>query len=123
MPFPLSMKNILIIDDDKFFRLNLAKALGRCKKDLVIITAENGKEAVKMMDEFPADIIITDLNMPEMDGYEFLSFARKNFPHIPVFVISGLKTPAVMERLRSIGISRCIEKPFDIGKMVNMIFE
>ncbi len=118
---PTMMKKILLVDDDESFIWFLANALSQCEEDFVTETAGNGKEAVKILEEFLADFVITDLNMPVMNGYEFLLHAKEHFPDIPVFVMTGVKTLEVEKRLHSMGISRCMEKPSDITEAVKQV--
>jgi len=115
------MKKILLVDDDEVFCSQLLEALAERLKDCAIVTAVNGKEAEKIMRSSRIDFVITDLNMPEMDGYEFVARARADHPDVPILVITGMKTAEVEERLRSLGIFRCIEKPFDVRAMVPLI--
>jgi CheY-like chemotaxis protein len=115
------MKKVLLVDDDESFSWCLANALSACGEDFVTAIAGNGREAVKIMEEFPADAIITDLKMPVMDGYEFLLHAKEHFPDIPVFVMTGVKTPETEKRLRSMGVSQYMEKPSDITEVVKQM--
>ena len=115
------MKRALLVDDDEDFCSHLAETLDRCVQNCCIITARNGKEAARIMAVTPVDFIITDLNMPRMDGYGFISHARKNFPDIPILAMTGTKTPEVEKRLRTLGVARCIEKPFDVKEIVPLI--
>jgi CheY-like chemotaxis protein len=115
------MKKALLVDDDEFFCTHLANVLSRCVEDCCILTAENGKDAEKIMGSFRIDFVITDLNMPEMNGYEFIFRARQNYPGLPILVMTGTKTPEVEKRLRSLGVLRCIEKPFNVKDMVPQI--
>jgi CheY-like chemotaxis protein len=115
------MKRALLIDDDEVFCSQVVQALGRHVKNCAVFTAVNGKEAVKIMEASRIDFVITDLNMPEMNGYEFISHARAHYPDIPILVVTGIKTPEVEERLRSLGIARCIEKPFDPKEVAPLI--
>ena len=62
------MKNVLIVDDEMPFQLTTPEGLGIYTKDLNVLTAENGKKAVEVMESFKVDLVVTDLNMPEMDG-------------------------------------------------------
>lgn len=117
------MKRALVVDDDNVFCANLAEAFGKCVKNCAVITARNGKEAAKILEAAPVDFIITDLNMPEMGGYEFVSLLRANYPDIPVLAMTGTKTPEVAARLRALGVSRCIEKQFNVKEMVPMILD
>lgn len=115
------MKRALLVDDDEVYCWQLVEALATSLKDCAVVIAANGKEAEKIMKSSHVDLVITDLNMPEMDGYEFISRAKVDHPDVPVLVITGFKTPEVEERLHSLGISRCIEKQFDIRDMVLLI--
>jgi CheY-like chemotaxis protein len=115
------MKRALVVDDDEVFCSHLAEALGGCVQNCHIVTAGNGKEAEKIMESSPIDFVITDLNMPGMNGYDFISYARENYPDIPIMAMTGMKTPEVEERLHALGIARCIEKPFNVKEMMPMI--
>jgi CheY-like chemotaxis protein len=115
------MKRALLVDDDEVFCSHLAEALGREAQNCRIVTAGNGKEAEKIMGSSRIDFVITDLNMPGMDGYDFISRARENYPDIPILAMTGTKTPEVEERLRTLGVPKCIEKPFNIREMVPLI--
>ena len=112
---------LLVVDDDEVFCSHLAEALDRCVQNCCIITARNGKEAAKIMENFRIDFVITDLNMPEMGGYEFVSHARENYPDMPIMAMTGTKTPEIEKRLCALGVSRCIEKPFNVKEMVPVI--
>jgi len=117
------MKIALLIDDDEVYCSQVMQALGRNIKNCVVYSAGNGREAVKIMEALRFDFVITDLNMPEMNGYEFISHARAHYPDIPILVVTGIKTPEVEERLRSLGIARCIEKTFDPKEVAPLILK
>lgn len=117
------MKRALVVDDDVVFCANLAEAFGECVKNCSVLTARNGKEAAKIMEAAPVDFIITDLNMPEMGGYEFISRARDANPGVPIMAMTGTKTSEVEARLRALGVARCIEKPFNAKEMMPLILD
>lgn len=78
---------MLIVDDDAVFceiADQLFSSLG-----YTVRCAEDGFEALAMMKEAPPDIIICDLNMPRMSGFELLSIVRRRFPQIPIIAMSG----------------------------------
>jgi CheY-like chemotaxis protein len=116
------MKNILIIDDEEAIRSVLSHGLKSLTLECNILTAENGKEAVKILDSVRVDLIVTDLNMPEMDGYELLTYARKNKPYTEVVVMTADYNPEVGRRLRPLGVSKCFEKPFSFKDLAAWIF-
>ena len=115
------MKNILIVDDNTFILDGLATTFGILLRDYTILTAENGMQAVKIMESVPVDLVLTDLSMPVMDGYQLIEHTKKIYPHIPVFVMTGVYTADVAERPRPLGVSHCTEKPFDYEELAHMI--
>ena len=78
---------ILIVDDDASIRESLAMLL--IDDGYEVSTAVNGFDALLQLKHFMPDVITSDLNMPQMSGFEFLSVIRRRFPHIPVIAISG----------------------------------
>ena len=115
------MKNVLIIDDDELILSVLAQGLKSCTKEWNVLTAENGREALKILDSVSVDLIVTDLNMPEMDGYELLTYTRRNRPDIQVVVMTADYSPEVEKRLLPLGVSRCFEKPFSFKELAEWI--
>jgi len=60
----------------------------------------------------PVSFILTDLDMPVMDGYGVINHRNKSCPQVPLFVMSGRCFPKVREKRGGLGVSECIEKPF-----------
>ncbi|MBZ5536282.1 MAG: response regulator [Acidobacteriia bacterium] len=78
---------LLIVDDSVSFRDAMSTIL--ISEGYRVLTAEDGSEALKLLVEPLPDVIISDLHMPRMSGYEFLTEVRRRFPGIPVIVISS----------------------------------
>ncbi len=78
---------ILVVDDEAAVRDTAKATLAR--QGYEIITAVDGFDALVQLRRSLPDLIISDLSMPNMSGFEFLSVVRKRFPHIPVIAISG----------------------------------
>src|SRR5579875_1769737 len=78
---------VLVVDDEPII-LETMTAILR-SEDFAVRTADNGFAALVTLRQTPPDIIISDLRMPEMSGFEFLSVVRRRFPHIPVIAVSG----------------------------------
>ena len=108
-------------DDNTFILDGLATTFGILLKDYMILTAEDGSKAVKIIQSVPLDLILTDLSMPVMDGYRLIEYTKKNRPNIPVIVMTGVYTEEVATRLRSLGVIRCVEKPFDYEELAYTI--
>jgi len=86
MPGPIKHR-ILVVDDEESIRLVFAQLLQR--EGYEVATAENGFEALLQLKQVLPDVIISDLNMPKMSGFEFLSVVRRRFPKVSVIASSG----------------------------------
>lgn len=111
------MKNILIIDDDEFILLGLSKALSIFSLNSQVLTARHGKEAVEIMGSLPVDLIVTDLRMPIMDGYEVVDFVNRRYPDTPVYIMTADYLPDVMPRFRRAMVERFVSKPFSFREL------
>ncbi len=115
------MKNVLVVDDDELVLSLLAEWLRSCTDEWNVLTAENGRAAVKILDSVPVDLVVTDLEMPLMNGYELLTYARKKRPGTFAVVMTADYGPEVTRRLLSLGIGRCFQKPFSFVEMAGEI--
>jgi len=87
------VKHVLIVDDEKPFLLSLTDGLASYAKDFTVVTAMNGKEAVTILDSTGVDLVVTDLRMPKMDGFELLAHISSNYPDIPDYCHDRLWYP------------------------------
>ncbi|MDQ1351081.1 MAG: hypothetical protein QG657_1383 [Acidobacteriota bacterium] len=117
------MANILIVDDDETFVLSLVEGLFPGKPDFKVFSAKNGKEAVKMLKAKKIDLVVTDIKMPEMDGFELVAFISKNYKAISIIVITAFGTPEIEKNLNEIGAFQYLEKPLDINVLEEKILE
>lgn len=97
------MKTILLVDDDEIFRETLAARVGHEIPDITVQTAENGRHALDMIEKLPVDMIVTELNMPVMDGFELLASLREQGSKIPVMVVTEFLLDEVQEILSNLG--------------------
>ncbi|MBT8349794.1 MAG: response regulator, partial [Deltaproteobacteria bacterium] len=81
------MKNILIIDDNQSILDIISEKLKNCEEPINIKTAVNGKLALEILHTSKIDLVVTDLDMPVMDGFELLSHMNKDFNDIPALVM------------------------------------
>ncbi|MGE5172574.1 MAG: response regulator [Betaproteobacteria bacterium] len=117
------MDTVLLVDDNVYIIEALAMTLGRHVKYGNILKALNGREGVDILNSVPVDLILTDISMPVMDGYGLIDYRNRHFPHIPLMVATGDKSPDVMRRLNALGISECLEKPFDFDVVSHLILK
>ncbi len=115
--------NVLLVEDDDIFkrclRTNFQKNPGTA--EFTISEASNGDEAVQILEKQPIDVMITDLEMPKMDGFELLAYTIANHPGIPVIVMTGFSSPTVEEMVRGRGAVQYLEKPFSFDVLVEKI--
>jgi two-component system, NarL family, capsular synthesis sensor histidine kinase RcsC len=117
------MKNILLVDDNTCILDALALYFAMTARDCAILKARNGKEAAGILQTVAVDLILTDLNMPVMDGYELIALKNRFFPRVPLFAMTGDSSPEVMEQLNALGVTECLEKPFNFDAVIRMILK
>ncbi len=115
------MKSILIIDDDEFILFGLSKALNMHGKGSEVLTAQHGKQAVEILGSRSVDLIVTDIKMPIMNGYEVVDYANRHFPCVPVYVMTGDYLPDVKPKFRSASVSQFVSKPFSFRQVAEDI--
>jgi CheY-like chemotaxis protein len=116
------MARILIIDDDGLFRSMLGATLVHFGH--TVVEAGNGAEGLKLFKRGEPDLIITDLVMPEMEGFEVLMNLKKLNPGAKVMVMSGgVRGPTVdfLEIANRLGASGVLAKPFSTDALLKAI--
>lgn len=115
------MKSVLLVDDEKNFLLSLADMLKDNEDEFSIKTAVNGKLAAEIIDNGNVDLVVTDLNMPEMDGFELMAHISQVNSELPVIAMTAYGTPEMESRLRNMGAFQYIEKPIDFDSLLRKI--
>ncbi|MBW4023939.1 MAG: response regulator [Proteobacteria bacterium] len=106
------MAMILILDDSPAMVMNLAQILAKAGYE--VTTANNGKEGIaELTNGLKPTVILTDINMPEMDGIEFIKEARKSAAtkFTPIIVLSGDADGRKRDEARAAGASGWLNKP------------
>jgi len=106
--------NVMVVDDSRMARRHIERVL----RDMGInhiTTAVNGKEAVQYFQKQPFDLIVTDLNMPEMDGHELVDYIRKQSsrPDTPIMMVTSEEDSARLTNIEQSGVSAICDKPFE----------
>lgn len=117
------MKNILIVDDEETLLLIIASRFKNCRDRFTVFTALNGKEAVKILESENINIVVTDLKMPEMDGFELLIYMGNNFPSLPVIVNSAYCNPEIQSKIDAIGSIRVLDKAADFDLLLEVVMQ
>lgn len=103
-------KSALVADDDDVVRSTLARLLRHL--DMTVLDAADGVEAIRKVDEHPFDIVISDLSMPQADGFAVLASVRKKQPHTPVIILTGAGGVPDSVRAMREGAFDFLTKPF-----------
>jgi DNA-binding NarL/FixJ family response regulator len=101
----MKVYNILLADDHKIVRDGISALLEDEEQFKVIAEAENGKVAIELCKDHPIDIVILDLNMPKMDGFETIKHLKKNYPDIRILVLSMLNKHDSIKKTVEAGVN------------------
>ena len=110
------MFRILVVDDDKNIRYFLREALLLEKYE--VFTASNGEEALDLMDKEMINLVIVDIMMPKMDGYEFTRQLREAKSDVLILMISAKQLPEDRKRGFKLGIDDYMSKPIDGEELI-----
>jgi putative two-component system response regulator len=114
---------VLLVDDDGGNRELVSKILDLCGYES--IQASSGAKALQLLAENPVDIILLDIMMPDMDGYEFCRQLKqsKNLAHIPIIMLTALVDEESRQKSFAVGANDFISKPFKMDVLVGKIEE
>lgn len=118
------MTRILIIDDDFDLASIIRVALENYGFEVSI--ARNGQRALAAQRSCPADVVVTDIFMPEMDGIETIAALQKEFPRTGIIVMSAGSKAGQLDYLRvarMLGAAKCLRKPFDLAELIAAVGE
>ena len=110
------MFHILVVDDDKNTRKLIEAVLRR--ENFTVSTSENGKDALEKLDGEHIDLVVLDVMMPEMDGYEFTKTLRESENDIPILMVSAKQLPTDKHKGFLVGTDDYITKPIDEEEML-----
>jgi CheY-like chemotaxis protein len=114
------MKTVIVVDDSVMLINYLEESFQKYQDDFNLITAKDGSEAIELLKTTPISLLITDLQMPRIDGLGLLAFATKYYPNVPCIVMSAHGTPAIIETIKK-DILQFIEKPFTAKELARTI--
>lgn len=116
------MARILVIDDDLAVRIAIRRMLKYTNHE--VVEAPDGKEGVQLYRQKPADLVITNIFMPEKDGLEVIQELRQDFPGVKIIAISGGSKMGDFDFLpmaKELGVLYTLEKPFHMEKLLRAV--
>lgn len=113
------LKKILIVEDEKDIRDSLKKSL--TENNYLVETAEDGAAALMMVDKISPDMVILDLGLPKISGESVLQEIKKNYPNMPIIILSAKSTTSDIVSGLNLGADNYIAKPFMIEELLARI--
>ncbi len=116
------MKKILVTEDSSTMRSLLVSTI-ESLEGYQIVEAASGFEALRLLPRERVDLIITDINMPDINGLELISYVRNNpnYQDVPLFIISTESSEKDMEKGLALGANEYLVKPFNPLKLQELI--
>jgi two-component system, response regulator, stage 0 sporulation protein F len=113
---------VLYVDDEP---INLMLFNANFKNKFNVITAESGQQGLlQLINHSDTAVVISDMKMPGMNGIEFIRLAKRDFPHISFYILTGFDiTAEISEALNEKLINKYFQKPFDIKEIETTIIE
>lgn len=114
---------ILVVDDEKSVTEYLKPELEECCPDLEVITQNTGYEALNRLMQGDINLLLTDIAMPDMDGYELFSRAKDYDENLPIIMMTGFGYDPghVVLKSRQDGLQDVLFKPFETKKLFDLI--
>lgn len=117
------MHNVLIVDDESRLLESIEAGLASYKKSFGVLTAVNGHQAIDILQRQKIDLLVTDLRMPVMDGFELLAHVSGAYPFMPSIVMTAFATPEIEDKVNITGISKLLEKPIEFERLAEAILD
>ena len=116
------MKTILIVEDSATTRA-LIRAIIDELGEFETVEAGSGFEALKMLPQMEYDLIVTDINMPDINGLELINFVRNNprYSHLPIIIVSTERSEEDKKRGMALGATAYVTKPFKSSELQEAI--
>lgn len=117
------MKKILVIDDESYVRRVLRKYLE--SEGFEVTEAKSGIEGLNSYNKHPFDLVITDIEMPEMNGFETIENLKNKFPEVNIIAMSGCFVcgSESLKKAKKIGATSVLQKPADYYRTVDAVYE
>ncbi len=115
----MNTARIVVIDDEEIVRISCSRTLKPEGHDVRL--AKNGQEGLSMLAAEPADLVLTDLKMPEIDGIDVLTVVKKEWPSTEVIIMTGYQTVETAVKSIKLGAFDYIEKPFTPDSLLAVV--
>jgi two-component system, NtrC family, response regulator PilR len=106
---------VLVVDDERYIREILAELLTR--QECAVVTASDGQEALGKLQAAEFDVMLSDVRMPRLDGFELLKVVKQSYPRLAVVMMTGFNQDSNIKEAISLGAEGYLPKPFRIDEV------
>jgi len=117
------LKKILIVDDEETLTWSMAKSLSKDREKYEVFIANNGREALNLLEKNKIDLVISDIRMPDINGLDLLVKIRKEYPQTKVIIMTAYGSSDVQKEANRRGSLYYVEKPFEISDIRKIIID
>jgi DNA-binding response OmpR family regulator len=118
-----SIKKVLIVDDEETLTWSMAKSLSKDKDKYEVMVANDGREALGLLNKNRVDLVITDIRMPGINGLDLLLRIRKEYPQTKVIIMTAYGSSDIRKEANRRGSLHYVEKPFEISEIRKIIID
>jgi len=116
------MKKVLIVDDDRILLARIVKYLEKYQDQFEAIPVSDGQEAIDVLRDQSISLVVTDIQMPNVNGFKLLAYINNYYAYVPCFVMTAYSTSRLKAKLPG-HLMRFLEKPFEIQDLAEAIVE
>jgi DNA-binding response OmpR family regulator len=117
------LKKILIVDDEETLTWSMARSLSKDKEKYEVFVANNGREALNLLEKNKIDLVISDIRMPDINGLDLLVKIRKEYSQTKVIIMTAYGSSDVQKEANRRGSLYYVEKPFEISDIRKIIID
>jgi two-component system, response regulator, stage 0 sporulation protein F len=121
MPTPVANPAIMLVDDDPDILRLLQMIINSLATGYTILTCSDGDVALEQARQQPTPLIITDYNLPGMNGLQLTAALKAHAPATQVVLISGYISPDLERRARDRGVDSLVRKPFQVDSLIQIV--
>ena len=110
---------VLVVDDEPTLRRTIEHTL--TQRGYTVVLASNGEEGLEALQEEPVDLVLTDILMPEHDGFSMIERIRAADPEVPIIAMSAMVGPSGRQQALRLGATLCVTKPLDLSALLRIV--
>ncbi|MDP2207814.1 MAG: response regulator [Bacteroidota bacterium] len=115
--------DILVVDDSENFRELIKDFLEQQQEVQKVTTAVSGKEAIESLEKFTPKVILMDIVMPDLNGFETSEIIRSKFPDMPIIILSGNEVTDAREMIEKLKLNGFVNKVNLVSELIPAIFK